>query len=127
MENAKRQFGNLGEKVAVKYLQDKGYEILDRNFQNSSGRRLGEIDIIAKDVKEKEIVFVEVKTREYEKFKETLPEENITYVKIHKLDKIAQAYLRIKKLGDRAYRFDALSVWLDIKNKKAKVKHIESL
>lgn len=127
MLTPKTKLGFLGEKVAEKYLKDKGYEILDRNFQNTSGRRLGEIDIIARDAKENEIVFVEVKTREYEKFKDTLPEENITYFKIRKLDKIAQAYLRTKNLEDNAYRFDAISVWLDKKNKKAKVKHIKSL
>jgi putative endonuclease len=127
MQNKKRQFGDLGEKVAVKYLQNKGYAILDCNFQNNSGRRLGEIDIIANDPKEKELVFVEVKTREYEKFSETLPEENITYSKMIKLSKIAQAYLRAKKLAEQNYRFDAVSVWLDAQNKKARVKHIKSL
>lgn len=123
----KRKLGDLGERVAAKYLENKGYEILDRNFQNNSGRQLGEIDIIAKDAKENEIVFVEVKTREYFKFKDTLPEENITYAKIRKLAKIAEAYLKIKNLLDENFRFDALSVWLDLRSKKAKVKHISNI
>ncbi|HRY82506.1 MAG TPA: YraN family protein [Candidatus Moranbacteria bacterium] len=122
-----KNLGNLGEEEAVKYLKNNGYEILDRNFQNNFGRRLGEIDIIALDPKEKEIVFVEVKTREFEKYKNTLPEENITYSKLRKLNKIANAYLRLKNLEDEAYRFDAISVWLSEITGEAKIKHIQSL
>lgn len=121
----KRSFGDLGEKLAVKYLKKKGYQILDRNFQNSSGRRLGEIDIIAKDGQE--LVFVEVKTREMQKYADTLPEENITHFKLIRLEKIATAYIRLKHSEDLDYRFDALSVWLDPLTKTAKIKHIQSL
>ena len=126
MNNTKK-LGQLGEEAAVKYLKTNGYKILDRNFQNNLGRRLGEIDIIALDLGADEIVFVEVKTREYEKYRETLPEENITYSKLHKLNKIASAYLRLKKLEDRPYRFDAISVWLDCAHEKAEIKHIPNL
>ncbi len=121
----KRSFGDLGEKLAVRYLKDKGYRILDLNFQNATGRRLGEIDIIAQD--QKELVFAEVKTREMKKYSDTLPEENITHIKLLRLEKIASTYIRLKKLEDMDYRFDALSVWLDPASKKAKIKHIISL
>jgi putative endonuclease len=125
MPSIKRKFGDIGEKAAARYLKDKGYEILGINFQNNSGRRLGEIDIIAKD--KGEIVFVEVKTREIEKYGDTLPEENITRAKLHKLDKIAQVYLRQKGLDYADYRFDAVSVWLNLVEKTAKIKHISHL
>ena len=49
--------GKFGEDVTVKYLENRGYEILDRNFHS----RWGEIDIIAK-INEC-LVFCEVKTR----------------------------------------------------------------
>ncbi|PIP28125.1 MAG: YraN family protein [Candidatus Moranbacteria bacterium CG23_combo_of_CG06-09_8_20_14_all_35_22] len=127
MINTSKNLGNLGEETAVKFLQNNGYKILDRNFQNNFGRRLGEIDIIAKDTKENEIVFVEVKTREYEKYKDTDPEENITYVKLKKLAKIASAYLRIKNLENEPFRFDALSVWISEKTGESKIKHIPNL
>lgn len=125
MPSYKTKFGEMGEKAAAKYLTTKGYEILGFNFQNNSGRRLGEIDIIAKE--KDQIVFVEVKTRELSKYSETLPEENITRSKLHKLDKIAWAYLRLKKLESAPYRFDAVSVWLDLSTKTAKIKHISHL
>lgn len=122
-----RNLGNLGEEAAVKYLKSRGYAILDRNFQNNSGWRLGELDIIARDKDNNELVFVEVKTREMARYGNTLPEENVTYAKLRRLEKIAQAYLRQKNLTDSAYRFDAISVWLDPKNNMARIKHIESL
>ena len=121
----KRNFGDLGEKLAARYLKEKGYVILDLNFQNNFGRRLGEIDIIARDGEE--LVFTEVKTREMNKYAETLPEENITHSKLLRLAKIADAYIRLKRLDNLDYRFDAISVWLDSVSKKAKIKHIQSL
>ena len=123
----KKKIGNIGEKIATDYLEKKGYKILDTNFQNNSGPRMGELDIVAMDMDKEELVFVEVKTRNLKKFGETLPEENITYSKIRKLSKIAQYYIRQKKMENMNFRFDAISVWLDEEAKKAKIKHIISL
>jgi len=118
--------GKIGEEIAANFLQNKDYAILDMNFKNNSGRRLGEIDIIAKDTNG-ELVFVEVKTREYQKYGNTLPEENITRAKLHKLSRIAAAYLRQNNLQDANYHFDAISVWLDQETRAARVKHIEHI
>ena len=52
-----KEVGNLGEDIAVQYLESIGYEILERNYTVKGG----EIDIIA--TFEKLLVFVEVKTR----------------------------------------------------------------
>jgi len=127
MASDKATTGQTGEQVAANFLKSKDYEILDMNFQNDSGRRLGEIDIVAKDLDQNEIVFVEVKTREYHKYKDTLPEENISYQKLRKLDKIATIYLRQHKMTDYAYRFDAVSIWLNFETRMAKIKHIQGL
>ena len=51
------QKGKKGEELAVKYLLDKGFQILERNWRD--GHR--EIDIIAAD--RDDTVFVEVKSR----------------------------------------------------------------
>lgn len=53
----RHEIGKLGEDLACKYLQNKGYKILERNFE----AKQGEIDIIALD--KEELVFIEVKTR----------------------------------------------------------------
>ena len=121
----KRNFGSIGEKLAAKYLRNKGYQIIETNYQNKSGIKIGEIDIIAKE--KDELVFVEVKTREMKKYQNTLPEENITCRKIKKMNKIANVYLSKGVLDEVKFRFDAISVWLDLDNKKAKIKHIISL
>ena len=60
-----KKFGIIGEKIAQKFLINKGYEILETNYYT----KIGEIDIIAQ--KSKKIVFIEVKTRSNLKFRNT--------------------------------------------------------
>jgi putative endonuclease len=119
------QFGMSGEEVAVKYLKGKGYKILERNYKNKSGRQLGEIDIIAQ--KDKELFFVEVKTRTAENIENILPEQNINPQKLKKLAKIAQYYVRERKLWNSTYHFDAVSVLIDSDSKRAKVRHLRDI
>ena len=52
----KKQIGDYGEGKACKYLSEKGYDIIERNWRT----RTGEIDIIS--YKDETLVFVEVKT-----------------------------------------------------------------
>ena len=42
----------------------RGCEILEMNFENKFGYRLGEIDVVARDPKNNELIFAEVKTRQ---------------------------------------------------------------
>ena len=60
-----------GEDLAAEFLIKKGYKILERNFEASQG----EIDIIAKD--NKELVFVEVKTRTDMSFRRSFRSSNV--------------------------------------------------
>ncbi len=115
--------GNFGEDVATDFLRKKGYRILDRNYANTKGRRLGELDIVAEY--KGEIVFVEVKTREW-KENAPLPEESVTRTKLHRLEKIAVSYLRAKKREAFPYHFDVLSIFLDAMNGKIReIRHLE--
>ena len=127
MKERDRNLGALGERIAANYLRAKGYEIMALNYFNPKGKRLGEIDIVAKDSRKGEIVFVEVKSRDYLRFKDALPEENITRTKLFKLDRIAQLYMRHSPDRNADYRFDAVSVWIDNPSRNAKIKHIERL
>ncbi len=56
-QTQKNAIGMAGEQIAVQFLQDHGYTVMERNFRHSHQ----EIDIIAKDAEF--VVFVEVKTR----------------------------------------------------------------
>jgi len=124
---AKKTLGNLGETISANYLKQKGYEIIALNYANASGQRLGEIDIIARDLKKSELVFVEVKARTMQKFKDTNPEENVDYRKLQKLNKIAYFYLKQNNLTDQAYRFDIIALWINLETRRAKIKHIKAL
>jgi putative endonuclease len=120
-----QSLGAKGEEITANFLEGKGYKIIGRNYKNYRGRQLGEIDIISE--KNKEIIFVEVKTRKMESDQETLPEENINFQKLHKLSKIANLYIKTNNLWDRPYHFDAVSVWLSDDFKKFKIKHLENI
>jgi putative endonuclease len=115
--------GTLGERIGCQYLQQKGYRILERNYCNAHGRRLGEIDIVAE--KEKKLIFVEVKTRIDPGT--SLPEENVTREKLRKLERVAVHYLREKHSENRPYAFDVLAITYDKKTKTAHVRHLESV
>jgi putative endonuclease len=95
--------GKKGEEIAVKYLKDKGYKILETNW------RLGknEIDIIALDGKF--IVIAEVKTRQSNSFGE--PEIAVTREKQKSLIRSANSYVRMKHI-DLEVRFDIISIIL---------------
>lgn len=115
--------GQYAEKLAANYLLAIGYEILDANFYNHRGYRFGEVDIIAQD-KEGSYVFVEVKARTGRK-DAVVPEESITTKKIKKIEKAAHLYLTRKNSLDKNWRIDAISVILDLKQRRAHIKHIK--
>jgi putative endonuclease len=54
------ELGNLGEDLAAKHYQGKGFKLIAKNFVPIS-RTVGELDLICE--KEKTLVFVEVKLR----------------------------------------------------------------
>lgn len=117
--------GARGEKAAIKYLQKNGYKILDSNFFNTSGRRLGEIDIVAKE--DEELVFIEVKTRTLSGFGNPLPEESITRAKLYKLNKAASFYISKNGFFNVPYRFDAITLVAEKGQDKAVLKHIKNI
>jgi len=117
--------GARGEKAAVNYLEKIGYDILTTNFCNETGRRLGEIDIIAQDGAE--IVFIEVKTRVERFGKLALPEENINKAKLYKLSKAASFYISKNKLLDAQYRFDAITIMANLKENSATLRHLKNI
>lgn len=94
--------GDIGENKAVKYLTDKGYEIIETNYKN----KLGEIDIIAKD--DTRIVFVEVKARATAKY--GYPREAVNEYKQRKIRMVAESYLKSKRLLNSYIRFDVIEI-----------------
>ncbi|EKE15639.1 MAG: hypothetical protein ACD_11C00116G0026 [uncultured bacterium] len=116
--------GSKGEIIAEKYLLKNGYTIVEKNFKNNYGRRLGEIDIIAK--KDAVLFFIEVKTR-FSKNYVVLPEENIGREKLFKLNKIIQFYLKTHNSWDCPYQIDAISVLINKDTNSAQIKHLKNI
>lgn len=92
-----------GEIIAIKYLQNKWYEILDVNFKFSI---IGEVDIIAK--KDEKIIFIEVKYRTSNKF--WTPEESVTKSKKEKIYKTMCYYCNFKWYDLDFTQFDIISI-----------------
>jgi putative endonuclease len=115
---SQKQFiGRYGEDLAAKYLQDRGYSILERNWRCS----LGEIDLIAKD--RNSIVFVEVKTRNGIGYGH--PFEAITANKVSRMRKlVAQWCAQNHQVGVKV-RIDAIAVL--IRSGKVAVEHLKQV
>ncbi|MFH6991950.1 YraN family protein [Flavobacterium sp. FlaQc-48] len=99
------ELGKKGEELAVEYLQENGYEILDRNWTF----RKAEIDIIAQ--KEAILAIVEVKTRSSLDF--GLPQEFVKPKKIQLLIKAVNAYINYREKdfsSDLNIRFDIIAI-----------------
>lgn len=118
--NTKRDIGNIGENLAIKYLIARDYLILDKNYH----AKHGEIDIIIWDKNQRELVFVEVKTRTNQQY--GWPEEAINQVKRQRMRRTAQKYLNQKHYHyDQNYRFDSIAVELNLKTRLAKISHFK--
>ncbi|MBS4539781.1 YraN family protein [Clostridium sp. D2Q-11] len=105
MKKENRSKGNFGEEIAIKYLLQKDYKILEKNFTT----KLGEIDIIAKD---KDIVtFIEVKLRRNSSYGH--PFEAVDYRKQKKIINVAKLYAKYKNLYNTQFRFDIIEVYSD--------------
>lgn len=114
--DSRHSLGKKGEDFIARYLQKKGYQILDKNFHS----RFGEIDIIAKT--NNEIVFVEVKTRRGSIFGSGL--EAIHTKKMRGLIKTAYIYLKKNNIT-LPMRFDACEV--EFRNGGWEVEHLENI
>ncbi len=124
--------GGRGEDDALKYLRSKGYAILEQNWYNKVGKRLGEVDIIARD--DDSIIFVEVKSRcsrqsiqgSAANTQSVLPQENITPQKLQKISKVAQVYIKEQNLWQMNWRVDAITV---VYHEKAEpqIVHLENI
>ncbi len=122
-----QEIGKLGEDIAVKYLRKKGYRILDRNFEfRAAGRKKGELDIVAKNKKEKTIVFVEVKTLD-NKEQAFAPENRIDFKKKRSIAKTAEFWLLKNKIPlESKYQIDVISIRLDFQTRKAKIFYFQN-
>jgi putative endonuclease len=96
------QKGRQGEEAVQRYLVEKGYRILERNFRFHHR----EVDIIA--VKGDILIFVEVKFRQSGEFGQGV--EAVTDLKKRNIVSVARYYIQKKGLNELNVRFDVASL-----------------
>lgn len=93
--------GKWGEDVALAYLLDQGYRLLDRNWHQ--GHR--DLDLIMQQ--DDTLVIVEVRTRRNNLF--MAPEQTVDALKMLSLSKAANAYIRLHRISLNI-RFDIVAI-----------------
>ena len=115
---AHNDLGKWGEEVAAKYLLNKGYIIIERDWK--SGHR--DIDIIAMD--EETMVFVEVKARRNRTFME--PETAVDYHKLRNLQGAINHYVKYYRVNHHI-RFDIVTVVGTPDDAKPEIDHLKDI
>lgn len=103
-----KELGTLGESLAASYLEQRGYEILERNYRCPEG----EADLIAYDGGDDSVVLVEVKTRRMRSEDDPVyPEEAVNAKKERRYRRIAYCYA-MEHFPTPSIRFDVVAVSL---------------
>jgi len=106
--------GNEGEDIAARYLESKGYKIIDRNVVLP----YGEIDILARQ--KNSIIIVEVKTVRGSGF--GVAQDLVRFKKQNKLRLLARGV--VQQYPSKTIRIDVIGV--DLTENPPAVEHIES-
>jgi putative endonuclease len=112
-----KRVGYSGEEFVSKFLQKKGYTILERNHVIQGG----EIDLVCMDGNQ--IVFIEVKSLSSNS--EIPLEQTITRKKARSLIRTCRVWLNKKNLENREWRIDFIGVIFERYDKIIAVKHIK--
>ena len=118
MTRQRQRLGSWGERIARKYLEERGYRILETNYR----RPEGEIDIVTQQGETP--VFVEVRTRRGDVM--GLPEESVTRSKQNKLREVAQSYLQWTGQESASWRIDFVAVELTPAGRLKRVELIQN-
>ncbi len=137
-----KKIGDLGESIACKFLKNKGFSIVQRNYR----KRYGEIDIVARGTKltnknrvsheTREVIhFIEVKSVSYEtrsllewtvSHETYRPEELVHSFKLNQIRKTAETWLN-ENHWNGEMQVDVVAVHMVPREKYALVKHIENV
>jgi putative endonuclease len=115
MSAARQEFGELGERIAERWLKRTGWRVLHRRFR--SGHR--DIDLVVE--REGTIAFVEVKARRGDRFGQ--PVEAVNWRKRRELRRSALVWIDRHGRPDETYRFDVVGVLM--KGDRVRIRHVE--
>ena len=116
MSAARQAFGEMGERIAERWLSRKGWRILQRRFRN--GHR--DIDLVVE--RDGTVAFVEVKARRGSRFGD--PVEAVNWAKQKQLVRSASAWIDRHGRPSESYRFDVVGVLVE--GDRVRVRHIEN-
>lgn len=108
-EHTTRTTGEQGEDLAARFLEAKGYRVMERNYRFNRE----EVDLVcfqpyARYEDGGELVFVEVKARRGLGFGR--PEEAVTPEKQRAIMRVAEAFLHEHRLENALVRFDVVAI-----------------
>jgi len=118
MSRSTGEVGRKAEGAVAKRLRRNGLRILTRNFRWPRG----EVDIVALDGAV--YVFVEVRARGADSTYR--PAETVRRAKQRTIRRTAQAYFHQHGLGEPACRFDVAEVYLDDRQRPARIDIVEN-
>ena len=114
MSAARQAFGELGERIAERWLRRQGWRVLQRRFR--SGHR--DIDLVVE--RDGTVAFVEVKARRGARFGD--PVEAVNWNKQRQLVKSAVTWIDRHGRPAESYRFDVVGVLIE--GDRVRVRHI---
>ena len=103
-----KEVGEKGERVALTFLKEKGYSILEQNWR----KHPAELDIIARDGHT--LVFVEVKARTDKGFK--IEKWGLDHEKLRILSDASYAFMEEYE-WEGEFRFDIITITFDTSGK----------
>ena len=118
----RRATGRRGEALAARYLEQQGYQLVERNYRCAAG----EIDLVVQTGDA--LVFVEVRTRRSVAL--GTPEESITPAKAQRLIALAWTYLQERQATEAAeatevaWRIDVIAIELDRRGRVRRLNHV---
>jgi putative endonuclease len=123
-DDPRRRLGQRGEELAVRHLEARGFEVLERNFRT----RYGELDVVARD--SRFLVFCEVKTRIVRRGARDVlgPFAAIGVRKQRQVRAMAREWMSARRLeGARPpeLRFDAIGISFDAAGQLLALEHLE--
>jgi putative endonuclease len=122
MPSEKRKFGDICENLAKKYLLEKGFKILERNYR----KKWGEIDLIASQ--EDMLHFVEVKGTLFNSKYDHKPEDNVHMWKTRRIWRAIQTwFMDHPDYEDFEWQIDVVAVLLDFDTRKAKIRWTKNI
>ncbi|HEU4989849.1 MAG: YraN family protein [Gemmatimonadota bacterium] len=115
MSAATQAFGELGERIAERWLARRGWRVVHRRY------RFGHRDIDLVVERDGVVAFVEVKARSGDRFGGPL--EAVNWKKRMELERSAMRWISQHGRRDESYRFDVVGILME--GRRVRVRHVE--